>query len=95
MLREKAGLSQNALARNAQIAQSTLSYLESGSKSPSVDTLFRICAALGVTIPDFFEIDTERPAIPGHLTSLLEKAMRLNAEQAELLAQFLGSMTKQ
>lgn len=46
--RQKASLSQEKVAFAAGIDRSYLSQLENDRKSPTVDTLFRICAAVGV-----------------------------------------------
>ena len=49
-LREKKGYSQAELARRAGIAQSTLSYIESGKKSPTAHTLNAVCNGLNVSM---------------------------------------------
>jgi transcriptional regulator with XRE-family HTH domain len=46
--RARAGLSLTELARQAGIAKSTLSQLESGTGNPSVETLWALAVALGV-----------------------------------------------
>lgn len=46
--REKAGLSQEKLALDADIDRGYISQLENNKKSPTVDMLFRICDAIGV-----------------------------------------------
>jgi len=90
-LRENLGLSQNELARRAGIRQSSLSYIESGDKNPSVDTLLRICSALGLTLAEFFaegglgELDPD-------LRQLLREAERLTPEQRKKLVEFLKSL---
>ncbi|MGD0349091.1 MAG: helix-turn-helix transcriptional regulator [Verrucomicrobiota bacterium] len=48
--REKRGLSLKVLARKAGIARQTISYVEKEVQSPSLDTLLRITAALGVDL---------------------------------------------
>jgi transcriptional regulator with XRE-family HTH domain len=45
--RQRAGLSQAALAQRAGTSQATVSAYESGRKQPSVDTLSRLLAAAG------------------------------------------------
>lgn len=45
-LREEAGLSQMQLADLAQVRQATISAIEGGSKSISLDVLDRLCGAL-------------------------------------------------
>ena len=49
-LREQKNISQNELAKKAGIAQSTLSYIESEDKKPTIDTLQSIANALYVDI---------------------------------------------
>lgn len=51
-IRLSKGMSQSALAKEAGIAQSTLSYVENGSKHPHFDTLASICRALDVSVFD-------------------------------------------
>jgi len=48
--RERARLSQGALAKKAGIAQSTLSYIEKGEKSPTMDTVVAICEGLSISV---------------------------------------------
>ena len=48
-LRHNAGLSQEALAFAAGLHRTYISQLERGLKSPSLDTLFLVSKALGVT----------------------------------------------
>jgi transcriptional regulator with XRE-family HTH domain len=50
--REKAGLSQEAVAKRANIGRSYLSLLENDVKSPTVKVLLRVCAAIGVSSAD-------------------------------------------
>lgn len=45
--RQRAGLTQAALARRAGTSQATVSAYERGSKQPSVETLARLLAAAG------------------------------------------------
>ena len=49
-LREHSGMTQAELAKKANIAQSTLSYVEAGSKSPTIDTMAALSEALGVPL---------------------------------------------
>lgn len=52
LLREKIGMSQAELAKKANIAQSSISYIESGGKSPSLETLECICNGLGISLSE-------------------------------------------
>jgi transcriptional regulator with XRE-family HTH domain len=49
--REKLAVSQEVLAERAGVDRTYISILERGLKSPTVETLERICAALG-TLPE-------------------------------------------
>ena len=49
-LREARGLSQEALARKAGLARLTVIRIETGSQSPTLDSLERVAKALGVRL---------------------------------------------
>lgn len=59
-LRAAYGISQYALWKRSGIAQGALSQYESGVKTPGIDTLERICDALGICLAEFFSDDQER-----------------------------------
>lgn len=91
LLREEAKLSQGELARRARIAQSSLSYLESGSKSPSVDTLLQICGALGISLSEFLGENNDEQ-MPLHIKYLLNHVISLTPEQVLPLTEFIRKM---
>jgi transcriptional regulator with XRE-family HTH domain len=93
-LREAAGLSTNALARRAGIPQSSLSEIESGKYTPRLEKIEAICAALGITLADFFAPAGEgaEPLSP-ELRRLLESAEKLSADELEALQVFLTKIT--
>lgn len=47
-IREGKGLSQEVLAEKASVHRTYISLLERNKKSPTLDVLFRICAALEI-----------------------------------------------
>ena len=59
VIRIKNGFSQDALARKAHMSQTFLSNVERGKADPSLSTLKRLAAALGVTVCDL--VRDERP----------------------------------
>lgn len=89
-LREAAAFSQNELAKRAGIAQSGLSYLENGAKSPNIDTLLRICHALGITLAEFMG-ESGAPQLDSDLRQLLREAETLDPEQRSKLTDFVRS----
>ena len=50
-VREKLGMSQEEVAERAGVDRTYISILERGLKSPTLDTMGKICAALG-TLPE-------------------------------------------
>jgi transcriptional regulator with XRE-family HTH domain len=50
--REAKSLSQEQLAHAADLSQPYLSLIERGANSPTVDVVFRLCEALGVSPSD-------------------------------------------
>ena len=71
------------VAEAAGIANSTLSYIEKGTNIPTVDTLDRICRALGITIVEFFdeEVVEKQP----DLHQIIEKLHRLPPKRLKIL----------
>ena len=58
-LREERGLSIRALARQSGLSANALSLIERGRSSPSVSTLYKVAAAMGVPITTFFQTAPE------------------------------------
>jgi transcriptional regulator with XRE-family HTH domain len=61
--RETAGLTQEQLALEANVDRTYISQLEHDKKSPTIQTLFRLCEAM--------------QASPGQLISELERAIKI------------------
>jgi transcriptional regulator with XRE-family HTH domain len=61
--RETANLTQEALAFQAGIDRSYLSQLENNHKSPTLDTLFRLCKALNIKASELIaQVEKSQPA---------------------------------
>ncbi len=64
--RQRAGLTQERLSFLAGLSRPYISELERDLKSPTVDTLFRICDALAVSAADIItRVDAARKRKPG------------------------------
>ena len=64
--RERAGITQEELSFRAGLSRPYISQLERDMKSPTVDTLFRICDALNVRAADVVRrVDAARKRKPG------------------------------
>ena len=83
--RRKAGLSLAELARRAGIAKSTLSQLESGSGNPSVETIWALSTALGVSFSQLVQ-----PAKPRVQVVRAGEGPRFSAERADYVATLLS-----
>ena len=57
-LRESHRLSQRALAKHAGVSHATVSLIEQGRMSPSIGMLKKLLLGLGMSIADFFAMDT-------------------------------------
>ena len=82
--RQDLGISQSQLARQAGIAQSTLSYIEQNKKRPQFDTMSAICRVLDITVLDLLTFD-EQPSTK----NLFEETMTAHANSpgSELTAE--------
>jgi transcriptional regulator with XRE-family HTH domain len=64
-LRERAGLSQYALARLAGLSKQAVSHLELGIREPGWETVQRLALALGASCEDFRDPGLSLPADGG------------------------------
>jgi len=83
--RQKAGLSLTELARRAGIAKSTLSQLESGTGNPSVETIWALSTALGVSFSQLVE-----PVRPRVRVVRAGEGPRFAAESADYVTTLLS-----
>ncbi len=88
-LRKARNLTLGELAGETDLSQPFLSQMERDIKTPSIETLSRICTALGVTLAEFFASDVLPPA---DLERLVAAARRLTPRQRELLSRFLEQL---
>jgi len=91
-IRAKYGISRSSLARKAGVSLSFLNAIEKDEKEPTIATLRKICASLGITLGEFFAEETEPVAVPQHLRPLLEEARTLTPKQAARLRDFLAAL---
>lgn len=55
MMRERRGMTQSALAKEAGLTSAAVNYVEKGHRSPNPDTLEKLAHTLGCKVDDFFE----------------------------------------
>lgn len=87
LLRELAGISQRELAKRAGITNSSISTIEQGQVSPSVQSLARILSAIPISFSDFFTFNPD--SVVTGLTMVLPR--QLDPRITILPAQEAGS----
>ena len=87
--RKERHMSQNQLAKKAGIAQATLSAIESSTKSPAVDTVEKISAALECPVSELLGEEREG-ALPltNRQLELLQIYLQLNQEARDQLMDY-------
>jgi DNA-binding XRE family transcriptional regulator len=58
--RIRAGLSQSALSKRANVSKTLICQIEKGDRNPSARTARKLCDALGVEFEEIFFIDSGR-----------------------------------
>jgi DNA-binding XRE family transcriptional regulator/quercetin dioxygenase-like cupin family protein len=67
VFREKLGRNQSEVSSAAGISTSMLSQIERGGVSPSIDTLFDVCGALGLELTELFaRLSPRKPVVIHH-----------------------------
>lgn len=82
-LREKLGLSNRQLAIKAGLSQPVMNRIENGNRKADIETIEKICDALGITLIDFFNVNDQEMS-PEYL-ELLKNAKELSPEQLKIL----------
>ncbi|GAB6158994.1 hypothetical protein JCM39194_21940 [Desulfotomaculum varum] len=94
-LRTTQGISLTNLAKRSGIAQSSLSYIESGKAQPTVETLEKICTALGITLSEFFSDTQEQEPLPPEVRQICEKVKQLPPDKLKVLNAVLDTWKRE
>lgn len=90
LLRETFGFSQRELAKRAGVTNSSISMIEQGQVSPSIQSLARILAAFPISLSDFFSFD------PSHSAQVYRSGdLQLKVDKAGLKVQVFGALNPQ
>ena len=90
-IRQTNGLKLINIAEVTGLSAPYISEIERGIKSPSIETLSAICAALNISLSDFFA--TEAPTIDPSLSRLLQAAEKLTEVERQKLTELLTTIT--
>lgn len=79
----------NELAKTIGVSPVFLSYIENGTKKPSLETLEKICDALDISLKELFD---DGSTLSPELKELLDHAKNLSPEQLEKLTEFIKTL---
>ena len=85
--RQRADLTQEALAFNSGIHVSFVSEIERGLKKPSIESLEKLLAALNVSFQDFFDFEIDVKALKDNtaLEKLVNELQNRSEQEIELI----------
>ncbi len=83
--RESMGYSQGQLAKECGLAQSSISYIESGNKRPNIETVSVIAKALDLPVSYLLDNQAVDGTLPPNLAELVRCASTLSGDRIELL----------
>ena len=92
--REKRGWTEYALAKNSNLAQSTISSWYRKQLEPSLSSLENICNGLGITLAQFFSAEDYTNGLSQDQSELLVFWEQLSPEQRKSLLAFIKSLQK-
>ncbi len=91
-LRLRSDLSQKELADRAGVSQGSISAIETGEQSPTLDMLEHICHALGLKVGELLADELIEPELPPHVRDIVEVVKGLDWRTSRHLAAFLKAM---
>ncbi len=89
--RLKRGWSEYRLAENSGITQSTISTWYRKQMQPSISSLEKICNGLGISLAQFFSIDSNS-TLSGEQAEILEHWLRLDTDERSAIRLLLETM---
>ena len=91
-LREQKSWSEYQLAEHSGLTQSTISSWYRKNIVPSIPSLEKVCAALGITLSQFFAEDSESFSLTPSQKRLLEESGKLTPTQQNALIAFFKTL---
>jgi len=91
-LREDRGWTEYELAKNSGLTQSTVSTWYRKKQTPTIQTLEKVCAGLGISLSQFFAEDTESVMLTDEQKEMLDNWSALNKTQRKIVLELLKNM---
>jgi len=88
-LRKSANVSAYKLSQLSGVRQATISEIESGKIRPTVDTLDKLCSALGISLADFF--NEKANSLSPEKVRVIEKIKMLPLDKVKILESVLDT----
>lgn len=92
VLREKKGVSAREMSLSMGQNPGYINNIESGKSLPSLPGLFYICEYLGISVHEFFEVETKDPS---KVDSIVNDLKKLDSQQLESIAVLVKGLIKQ
>ena len=90
--RQKRGWTEYTLAKNSDLAQSTISSWYRKNLEPSLSSLENICNGLGITLAQFFSSEDYASGLSQEQSEIIMLWERLSPEQRKALLALLNSI---
>ena len=90
-LREKKGVSARDMSLSIGQNEGYINNIETGKSNPSLDGLLYICEYLGVTLCEFFDLESTNPS---KLNSIVMDMKKLNDQQLDTIAALVRDLAK-
>ncbi len=91
-LRLQRGWTEYELAKNSDLAQSTISTWYRKNQIPTIQTLEKVCKGLGITLSQFFALDEDPVSLTPEQRGLLDCWSALDPKQREIVLELLKNM---
>lgn len=92
-LMDERGWSMYRLAKEANIAWSTLRNIYKRNNDPSIYTLESICKAMGITLPQFFDVENQM-GLTDEQQQLINQWSRLNDRNKRLVSELVDALNE-
>lgn len=90
-LRTKKGVSARDMSLSIGQNPGYINNIETGKSSPSLDGIIYICDYLGITLCEFFDVDSKNPA---KLDTIIKDLQKLDDKQLDTIATLVKELTK-
>jgi len=81
------------LAKESDVAWTTIRNMFSRNTEPSIQTLEALCRGMGITLPQFFDVDNDMGLSPEQ-AQLLQEWSRLREKDKKLVSELISSLNE-